>query len=184
MNSSTPSFEEVQKARDKFSDLAYQHWLHDDLFTWKWYLLLILTFFPWIIWWKLVDKNRLPEIILFGALIMIPTYVLDNIGTDLIWWEYPDKLFQMIPPLVPADLTLVPCSMMLIYQWSKSWKSFLILNFLLSLFSTYIGETLFIWLNFYELKTWKLIYSLIFYNLGGIAIRWLVLKIFSISKRD
>jgi hypothetical protein len=99
-----------------------------------------------------------------------------------MWWEYPDKLFQMIPPLLPAALTLVPCSMMLIYQWSKSWKSFLIFNFLLSLFATYVREPIFIWLDFYELITWKLFYSLIFYNLGGIAIRWLVLKIFSISK--
>jgi hypothetical protein len=118
MQNAVLSFEEVQEAREKFSDLAYQHWLHDDLFTWKWYLLLLLAIIPWIIWWFLVDKKRLPEIVLYGSLIMIPTYVLDNIGTDLMWWEYPDKLFQMIPPLVPADLTLVPCSMMLIFQWS------------------------------------------------------------------
>ncbi|TCN19759.1 hypothetical protein EV146_11664 [Mesobacillus foraminis] len=183
MNSSFPSFEDVQKARVKFNDIAYKHWVHDDLFTWKWYLLLVLSILPWIVWWIVVDKKRLNEIVLYGSLITIGTYTLDNIGTDLIWWEYPTKLFQMIPPLLPADLSLIPCSMMLIYQWSKNWRSFLLFNFLLSLFCTYIGEPLFIWLDYYELKDWKLIYSLLFYNIGGMLARWLVLKIFSVSEK-
>src|SRR5206468_11013501 len=134
--------------------------------------LLFLTIVPWLIWWRVADKKNFNEILLYGLIIGILSIILDNIGTDLLWWEYPDKLFQMIPPLFPADLTLVPCLMMLVYQWTKSWKSFLFLNFILSLFMSYVGETLFIWLNLYKLIEWKLFYSLLFYNVCGIFARY------------
>ncbi|WP_217269645.1 CBO0543 family protein [Neobacillus endophyticus] len=130
-----------------------------------------------MIWRKLKDKQRLMEILFYGILIMISAIVLDNLGTDLMWWVYPTKLFQMFPPLIPADLALVPCLMMVVYQWTKTWKAFLIYNFLLSLFMAYLGEPFFIWLKLYQLIHWKLFYSLLYYNISGTLARWLVLKV-------
>jgi hypothetical protein len=176
MSKSFPSFEEVSNVREKLKVISYEHWINDDLFTWKWWVLLLLSIVPWFIWWKISDKKRLTEILLYGTIIAILAIILDNIGTDLLWWEYPDKLFQMIPPLFPADITLVPCLMMLVFQWTKTWKTFLILNFVLSLLMAYIGEPLFIWLNFYHLNQWKLLYSLLFYIITAIIARWVVLK--------
>ena len=112
------------------------------------------------------------EILLYGTLKAILAMLLDNIGTDLMWWGYPTKLFQMFPPLLPADITLVPYLMMLIYQWTHSWTWFLLFNLILSLFMAYIGEPLFIWLDFYELNNWKLVYSFLFYNISGVIFRW------------
>ncbi|NRD79031.1 hypothetical protein HPT25_16850 [Bacillus sp. BRMEA1] len=177
MSKSFPSYENVQKVREKLKDIAYQHWINDDFLTWKWWLLLILSIVPWIIWWKIVDKKRIIEILLYGTFIVILCMILDNLGTDLIWWGYPHKLFQSFPPLVPADITLVPCLMMLVYQWTNKWKSFLIMDLILSLLMSYLGEPFFIWLNFYQLTKWKLFYSFLFYNFSGIFCRWIVLKL-------
>lgn len=176
MSNPYPSFKEVQMVRQKLKEISYQHWIHDDFLTWKWWLLMLLSIVPWIIWWKIADKKRLTDILLYGMLITIFCIILDNIGTDLIWWEYPDKLFQMIPPLIPADITLVPCLMMLVYQWTSTWKTFFLFNFFLSLVMAYLGETFFIWLNLYKLNGWSLIYSLLFYNISGLVARWIVLK--------
>ncbi|NHM32056.1 hypothetical protein [Neobacillus terrae] len=109
MSKLLPTYRDIQQLRGKLRDISYEHWLHNDLFTWRWWLLLLLTIVPWIIWWRLVDKKRVAEILLYGTLIAILAILLDNIGTDLIWWGYPTKLFQMFPPLVPADITVVPC---------------------------------------------------------------------------
>jgi hypothetical protein len=177
------NYNDVQEIREKLKETSYEHWIHDDVFTWKWWLLLSLTIVPWFIWWRVVDKKGLNEILLYGAFIAISAIILDNIGTDLLWWGYPTKLFQMVPPLFPADITLVPCLMMLVYQWTKTWKSFLLSNFILSLFMAYIGESLFIWLDLYELNEWKLTYSLLFYNIGGIIFRWIVIKIKSFQQK-
>lgn len=171
-----PSFEDVQKARQHLRNVAQEHWIHDDLFTWKWWFLLVLSFIPWYFWWKFADKKRLTEILLYGMLIALFCIILDNIGTDELWWDYPDKLYRMFPPLIPADISLVPCLMMVVYQISASWKDFLVKNFILSLLMAYLGENLFILLNFYELNSWKLFYSVIFYNVSGFISRWIVLK--------
>ncbi|WP_144854837.1 CBO0543 family protein [Paenibacillus cremeus] len=125
MENSYPSYDDLQQAREQLRQLSYQHWIHHDLLTWRWWLLLTLTIVPWIIWWRVANKSRRQETLLYGALIAIFAISLDDVGTHLLWWGYPDKLFQSIPPLIPADLTLVPVFMMLVYQLLQDWKLFL-----------------------------------------------------------
>ncbi|TVY08806.1 CBO0543 family protein [Paenibacillus cremeus] len=174
MNNSYPSYDEVQNERAHLSELSYQHWIHDDFLTWKWWLLLVLSILPWIIWWKFTDKTRRQESLLYGTLITIFAIALDNVGTELLWWGYPDKLFQMIPPLFPADISLVPTSMMMIYQLCSSWRTFLISNTVFAAFLAFVGEPIFIWLDYYELNSWKLVYSFLFYIIAGVLAKWII----------
>ncbi|WP_350268769.1 CBO0543 family protein [Neobacillus mesonae] len=132
-------------------------------------------------WWKLVDKKRLHIIFTFGLLILIFNSFLDDIGTGSVWWFYPHKIIPTLNILKAPDWALVPCGMMLVFQYSKTWKRFLILNFLLSLLFALIGEPLFISLGLYELVSWNLIYSILHYNIVGFLARWIVLKIHKIS---
>jgi hypothetical protein len=74
------SYEDVQKARKTLSDESFQHWIHYDLLTWKWWILLILTIVPWFIWFKIVEKKRVHEILAFGLIISILAVLLDTIG--------------------------------------------------------------------------------------------------------
>lgn len=122
---------------------------------------VILSIVPWIIWWKIADKRRLHELFVYGAVVAICAISLDNVGTDLLWWEYPDKLFQVVRPLFPADITLVPIFMMIGYQFTHTWRSFILVNVILDGFMAYVGEPLIISLDFYQLNTWKLWYSLV-----------------------
>ncbi|WP_248924630.1 CBO0543 family protein [Paenibacillus hamazuiensis] len=174
MSKSYPSFDDVMKAREQLTELSYQHWLHDDFLSWKWWLQLALSVIPWFIWWKISDKKRIHEILLYGLLTGIMAITLDNIGTDLIWWSYPDKLFQMIPPMFPADYTLVPCSLMVVYQLTATWRTFLFANVILAAFNTLVGETLFIKLGFYRLHSWHLSYSFLFYIAAAMLARWII----------
>lgn len=176
MEKSFPSFDEVQKIREKLRNMSYEHWIHDDFLTWKWWLLLALAILPWVIWWKIVDKNRAHEILLYGCLIGIFTVILDNLGTELLWWEYPDKLFQMIPPMFPVDLTLVPVMFMVIFQIFTSFKPFLIANLIWGVFAAYIIEPVFVWLGYYQLTGWHPTYSIVFYMVATTLSRWIVIK--------
>ncbi|TVY05593.1 CBO0543 family protein [Paenibacillus cremeus] len=171
-----PTYEDVQNARQQLSNLAYAHWIHDDLFKWNWWLQLVLSIVPYIIWWFLLDKRRGIEILLYGAIIAILAIILDNIGTDLLWWEYPDKLVQVVPPLFPADIVLVPVWMMLVYQiFSGSSKLFLIANIILGAFLAFVCEPVFIWMNIYKLYSWNLTYSFLFYIVSSVLARWIVM---------
>ncbi|MFZ3589274.1 hypothetical protein ACOI1C_08265 [Bacillus sp. DJP31] len=61
-----PTYHDIQDALRKLSDLTIEHWKHDDLFSPTWWVLLMATILPYILWWKIVDKSRFFEIFSFG----------------------------------------------------------------------------------------------------------------------
>ncbi|MGF7030680.1 hypothetical protein J2T17_001585 [Paenibacillus mucilaginosus] len=97
---------------------------------------------------------------------------------------YPDKLLHITPPLLPADLVLVPVFSMIIYQlFSGMWVPFVLANLALGLFMAYVCEPLFILLNFYELNSWRLTYSLIYYLLTSSGVWWFVTKLKRVQEK-
>jgi hypothetical protein len=171
----SPSFEEVVRISRELREVSHQFWLENTFLTWRWWLLVALTIVPWLVWWKFVDKNRLQPILFYGVLTALFALVVDSVGSNLQWWVYPNEVYAVIPPLIPVDLTLVPVTMMFVYQISTTWKSFIINNMLLALPAAYIVEPLFIWVDFYQPIDWKHTYSVVFYMVGGIFCRWIVL---------
>lgn len=170
------TFEELLKLQEQLKDHSREYWLQHTFLTWRWWLLFALTLLPWFIWWKIVDKKRIGEILFYGYSIALMTIVLDSIGTNLMWWVYPHMLFRILPPLVPVDLAIIPCLMMVIYQYFKTWKTFLVANTIFAFLASYIGELLFVWIGVYKLITWKYFYSLLFYIGAGTISRWIVIK--------
>ncbi|WP_456275825.1 CBO0543 family protein [Bacillus sp. AK128] len=156
-----PSYEEIQEVRRTLSQMSINHWVKDDLFTVTWWFLLISSILPYIIWWKLVDQKRFFEILSFGLFCGIMATILDVIGVDLILWGYPDKLFSMIPPLFPADISVIPVSAMLIYQRYNHWKNFCIATVIWSLILSFVIEPGFVYFNMFTLENWKHTYSFV-----------------------
>lgn len=172
-----PPYDQVNEAIASFTNIAYSHWINDEFLTWKWWLLLFLTIVPWFIWWKIVDKKRVREILLFGLVITILTLILDDIGTGLLWWGYPDKLAQLYLPLLPADLTLVPIYLMIIYQYfNRTFQQFLIATIVAGALSAFVFETFFIGLNYYQRYTWRGADSWLFYIVASLIGRYIVTK--------
>ncbi|WP_232311219.1 hypothetical protein [Robertmurraya korlensis] len=84
-----PNYQDIQNSRQELSEVAFKHWLNDDLFSPIWWLLLASTIIPVFIWYKLVDKERFFEILSYGLIATCLSTVLDVIGVDLIRWGYP-----------------------------------------------------------------------------------------------
>ncbi|MBT2690172.1 hypothetical protein J7I93_18545 [Bacillus sp. ISL-47] len=172
-----PSYEEVQKVRETLRDVSFEHWVQDDLWSFNWWLLVAATVLPFVIWWRLVDKERFFELLAFGLICGMIACFLDVMGVDLLLWGYPDKLFHFIPPLMPADFVVIPVSGMLIYQYFSTWKSFGIASAILSAIFAYIIELLFSLLHMFELIHWKHTYSFIGFILMFLTVRLLMLGI-------
>jgi hypothetical protein len=149
-----PSYEDVKKARESLKDVAFKHWIQDDLFTWKWWLLLAATIIPWIFWLIFHDKKRTFEILSYGLIWSVMASLFDVIGEELILWGYPDKLLPMVHPLFPADITVIPVVFMFIYQLSKRFYSYFILSVLGSALFAYVFEPLFIKGEMFILHSW------------------------------
>ncbi|MBS4214753.1 MULTISPECIES: CBO0543 family protein [Neobacillus] len=182
MKATYPRYEEIRKIEYKLTEMKNEYWFHHDLFSFQWWLLLIIFILPWIIWWRYVDKSRLKEILLFGSLLMLLVGLLDDIGVTTHLWSYPYKLVQVLPRLVPIDYGILIVAHMTVYQFYKKWKSFIIVNLVMATIFTFIFEPLSVWLNIYKLDNWKYIYSLPIYVAKAVFIKWLVQGVTRISK--
>jgi hypothetical protein len=182
MISNTPNLENVIEAHFQYIQLKKELWLQQTLFSYQWWFLLLLSIVPWFIWWKIVDRERIYEILSFGIIIAILSSTMDMIGLSYQAWFYPIKLhWTFSSPTAPFDISLLPVVFMICYQFGHNWKSFVIGVLLLSSFFT-LGEYIFKFLEIYKENTWKSIYSLPIYSANAIFARWLILRLLLIQE--
>ncbi|WP_227939394.1 hypothetical protein [Alkalihalobacillus deserti] len=89
MKENHPTYSDIQNVHQQLSDMKFEHWFHDNLFPFQWWLLVITLVLPWFIWWKFVDKKRINNILLFGSLLMLLVMMMDDIGVEMHLWSYP-----------------------------------------------------------------------------------------------
>jgi len=167
-----PSSAEIKAEKLKLIELSYSHWLQHDLFTLNWWILFLSTIIPYFIWWRFVDKHRFFELVSYGLICACIAMTLDVMGTEMLLWDYPDKFLPWIPPLIPADLVVIPISAMLIYQSFSEWTSFLFANILWAVGFAYIIEPLFAYLGMFALgPNWFHTYSFIGFLIFGMFLK-------------
>ncbi|KEO83862.1 CBO0543 family protein [Tumebacillus flagellatus] len=178
-----PTFSQVQEIRKQLRDAEYSHWLHHDLFSFNFWLLLVVAFAPWWLWFRLRDRSRSFELLYFGLLLGMISTFLDALGTNLLLWGYKDQIFGVPPPLFPADVTLMSVPFMLIYEKLPAWKNFTIAVVLLSALYAFVREQLLECLGIYELTHWKHIYSFPIYIALPCFVRWMTVRLRSGTAR-
>jgi len=118
------AFIDIINIQNKLIKMQYQDWLNRDLFSFQFWLLIILLTVPWLVWWKFVNKNRLVEILLYGFLTNIVVTFLDEFGCQLNLWEYPIDIEPLFPRMIPINYTVLPVVFMFLYEHFSSWSSF------------------------------------------------------------
>ncbi|HWO97424.1 MAG TPA: CBO0543 family protein [Bacillus sp. (in: firmicutes)] len=180
----TPTHNEMQQQINKLNEMMMDYWINNFIFSAKWWFLLALTIVPWFLWWKIADKSRIIEILLYGLFIISISTILDVMGWNYSFWVYPDTLLGLCTPLVPIDYTLLPIFYMLAYQYFSSWKSFSIVLLILSFNFAFVWEPLAEMMSLYKPLKWRHVYSFFGYFLMGISLRCLVLRIVKIQQKE
>ncbi|WP_404451776.1 hypothetical protein LG329_15745 [Virgibacillus necropolis] len=168
---------EIIEANEKYGQLKRVNFFENVIFSYQWWILLFITFVVWIIWGLLVDKSRMKNIFLVGMTTSLLAVILDGIGLTLNLWAYPYQLLYFTGQLFTVDLAIIPVFYMLLYQYSRTWKSYFVKLILLSIFATFVAEPIFVKLDIYRLLQWEHWYSTPFYILIGVFVKWLVDKI-------
>ncbi|HLR22461.1 MAG TPA: CBO0543 family protein [Pseudogracilibacillus sp.] len=177
VHSANIDLQDVYEAQKYVFETNYAYWIEHVLFSFNWWLLLIIAIVPWFIWWRYVDKERIIEISLIGLLSMVIVTGLDIIGTSFAFWTYGFKVVQMLTTMSAIDMTLLPVLNMFLYQLFPKWKSYMIASIVLALIGTFIVEPLFAWGDIYILHEWKYIYSFPIYITFTAFLKWFVDKI-------
>lgn len=172
--SENPLWKEQISTRMALKDINQKVWLETNLFSPVWWFMLVLFIIAWFIWWKLVDKKRLMEIVTYGLLVSILSTIFDITATQSVFWGYPNRLVPISPPLLFEDLCFLPVIFMLIYQYFTSWRSFSIALLITAFLLAFAVEPIAVWLDIFQLHSWKYGYSFLVYILMASSLKWII----------
>ena len=168
--------QKILETKKSAMNLSLEHWYNYELFTWQWWIKFIYLIIPIIIFFKFLDRRRSFEILTYGLMISLISTVIDVIGVNFIWWDYPIRLlpsgFYQI-----HDLVFIPIISMLLFQHYSSWKSFAIANLILAAAGAYIWEPISMWLNYYKPFSWKHTYSFIVFFMMTVFCKYIIEKL-------
>jgi len=133
-------------------------WLHHVVFSGFWWLGVGLSIIPWIIWFGLRKKDSTDRILYAGFFVMGISLALDVFGDQFSLWHYRFNVIPIVPTYFPWDITLMPVSIMLLLQLKPNANP-LIKAIFFGIFSGYIAEPIFHWLEIYQPENWRYSYS-------------------------
>lgn len=139
-------------------------WKQEILFTPRWWLGLFLSTLPWVLWWKLHNREYTGDLLRAGFFMAIISLVLDSIGLQFSLWIYPYNIFPFITGYCPWDLTLLPVSTMFMIEFKPQWSPFL-KGLIYAIFASFVGEPIAMFLDLYKPIHWSNFYSFPIYIL-------------------
>ena len=173
----TPEQQEIVNLKKLLYQIKFSDWINNDIFTFRWWILVLSLIVPWFIWFYLVDKGRLKEMLFYLLSTSGVAILLDEIGISIGMWAYPVNLIPILPRLITVNYSMVPIIFALMYQYFPRWKSFIIVNIILTLVFSFILEPILVWMDLYDLVTWKYIYSAPTYLSAAILLKLFAEKI-------
>jgi hypothetical protein len=151
----------------------YAEWLHGELFSWQWWVLLAGFATSAFVIWRLADRSRLAETVTYTSLIVIFILVLDELGEEAMLWYYPVDLLFMFPPASAVDITCMPSVYMILFQRFRKWRSFLIAMVVMAAIFCFILEPIFVWCGVYVMLQWKSWYGFPIYVFIAVASKFI-----------
>lgn len=163
---------EIHTQFTKLNRDLFNIWASEIVFSWRWWINLVLTIIPWIIWIKNRDKNNTLRLLFTGLVVATLTEFLDIIGISYGLWHYDWILIPLMPIYFPWDFSLFPVSIMFFLQ-VKPKISPLIKALLYGIFSALLMEPLFEKISMYHTMHWNKWYSFILYIPLYLLFNWI-----------
>jgi hypothetical protein len=149
------TIDDIIKASDTLRKLMQDKWLSQDLFSIRWWGLVSFLVFSYVLCFKLLDKKRFVELLLFGSLMSVFSVVADVFLTSLNLFIYKTSIFPIKPSIFIYDITAMPLYYMVLYQHATDWKKYSIVATLASLFMGYVFTPLLVKLGYLQFIRWS-----------------------------
>lgn len=146
----------------KVHDEIEQVWMEYMVFTWHWWLDVAFAVLPWILWFIVRDRRKTHSLMYAGLFTMLVATLLCMVGVSQNAWNYNTLLLPYFPEYLPWDLTIMPVTAMLFYQFFPRFNPWL-KGVVFGVVASYVVEPLLIWMGFYEPSNWEHHYSLPLY---------------------
>ncbi|QJW47653.1 hypothetical protein HA075_18900 [bacterium BFN5] len=153
----------------------YTSWITEELFSFPWWFSVVSLIISYIIWWKLLDKSRLVELLLFGSLVAVMSIIIDTVADNLTLWQYKVKIFPFTPGFFPYHLSLAPLMLMLVYQYTNHWRSYVISTVFAGLIYCFVMIPTFVFIGEAQLYKWNHGYTFITFTARAMIGRWILM---------
>ncbi|WP_251028010.1 CBO0543 family protein [Bacillus sp. ISL-77] len=132
---------QIDKATQQITEanrLVVEAIMNAFLFTWQWWIALIMLIVPWIIWGVFRNREGSARIFSAGLLMMVISEMLDTFGINFGKWVYPVKLVPVATLNFPFRLSVLPVFVMLLLQFKPRFNPYIKAIFFGGL-SAYVG---------------------------------------------
>lgn len=140
---------------------SFQRWSTKELFSFAWLFNIAVIIILYVIWVKVVDKRRLKDLLLFGSLIAVCAGFIDMAGITIGLWEYKVRLLPVSTSLFPFDYTAIPILYMLVFQYTISWRNYLIGSLLASAFFSFVISPIYVLIGIKQYHNFNYLYMFI-----------------------
>ena len=159
-------------------------WLAEDFLRFRWWALIFILAACAFAWWKLLDKSRLKETVLFTAVGFIVVLGINEYGQELILWDYPTDVIPIFPPLSSVNLIMLPFLYSLVFQRFSSFRPYLWATLAVTAIFCFVVEPLLTLGGFFQLLNWRYWMSFPLYVIMALLVRLLSVKALRITAKN
>jgi hypothetical protein len=145
-------FQEIEKLYNQAHQLETDRFIHNDLFSFQWWIIFIVNAISIVILLFLIDRKRIIQIALSFMICFIISGIFDETGEYFGLWSYKHEFIQFSHRFNAADFAVVPVAFSLIYQIFRTWGRYLIADIVISFIFSFVGLPLFVYLDITKLN--------------------------------
>ncbi|MEH7549756.1 hypothetical protein FB550_101184 [Neobacillus bataviensis] len=165
---------QIDKATQKITEanqLIIDSIMNAFLFTWQWWIALVMLVVPWIIWGIFRERESSARIFSAGLLVIVLTEILDTVGVSFGKWAYPVKVIPVATLNFSFRLSVLPVLVMLLLQWKPRFNPYIKAIFFGG-FSAYVGLPTLAIIDLYKKIDWNFTYSFFILTLLYLLAHW------------
>jgi len=168
--------ERLEQSELQNSNDWMEYWFKYSSFDhWQFWVNLLMLVIPLVLLFIFIKREKALLIGFFGYNVHIIFTYIDLYGTKRALWGYPFKVQPFIPSGVALDISLVPVSFMLLYQWVMEKKrNYYVYMIILSGLFAFIIKPLLTILELFQLDRGTNYFHLfLLYILIGVLSKWI-----------
>ena len=174
--------EQIKQAKIVLNKLVVEDW-KNELFSPAWLGIIAVILLSYYICFRLLDKRRLTQLLLYGSLMTVSITIIDIFATQFGFWTFLIRVLPIVPSVLFFDYTIIPLYYMLVYQYSSTWRRFAAWNAVLAGIISFIFFPLLTALKLFKLDNWRYIYFFPLIYILAFICRWVVWGILSVQNK-
>jgi hypothetical protein len=153
-NNQLSKISHLQKLQLDQTNSWFKYWnQYSDYHNWQFWFILALLLIPLIVLFMYMDRKKVLLLGFFGYNVHVFFTYIDVFGANHVYWFYPYQIFPLLSSSFPLDVSFIPVSFILVYQWTLNRnKNYYLYTFILSAVLSLIFKPILSTLGLFQLQ--------------------------------